>query len=228
VRLDVSRKELENFQGRLRCYINEVSSPHLRSLHILDVPNEILVKIFEFVDKIEVRVDLERLKAWEYVKLSVETSLEVAGKARAILASCRQYPLAASDDEDNDDGDDSHYTFPEKAHKEYHRLYNEQVSMRGFGRFAHIVSSAMARMSRALRLEFHNTDFDALRGSSLIIPRGDVYNTIYQVKLEPTTRYHVKKQGLEPGLYEAIPKVQGAVRSTGGHGLIASKSNRLL
>lgn len=74
-RLDVSRKELENFQGRLRCYINEVSSPLLRSLHILDVPNEILVKIFEFVDEIEVPVDLfEKLKVWEYMKLFVETS----------------------------------------------------------------------------------------------------------------------------------------------------------
>ncbi|KAK4152179.1 hypothetical protein C8A00DRAFT_35148 [Chaetomidium leptoderma] len=49
-RLSVSKKNSEDVQGALRCCINKISRPHLRDLHILDVPNEILLKIFEFVE----------------------------------------------------------------------------------------------------------------------------------------------------------------------------------
>lgn len=49
-RLGSSKKDLENVQTKLRGLINDVSRPKLRSWHILELPEEILCKVFESLD----------------------------------------------------------------------------------------------------------------------------------------------------------------------------------
>ncbi|EER39389.1 conserved hypothetical protein [Histoplasma capsulatum H143] len=47
---NASKTKFEGVQSALRCCINSLSRPYLRNLNILDLPNEILLKIFEFVE----------------------------------------------------------------------------------------------------------------------------------------------------------------------------------
>ncbi|KXX76214.1 hypothetical protein MMYC01_205528 [Madurella mycetomatis] len=47
---NASKMELTGIQDALRCGINELSRPSLRSLSILDLPDEILLQIFEMVE----------------------------------------------------------------------------------------------------------------------------------------------------------------------------------
>ncbi|KXX77785.1 hypothetical protein MMYC01_204782 [Madurella mycetomatis] len=49
-KLSGSRKNLEDILDALRCCINKISRPLLRGLHILELPDEILNLIFEFVE----------------------------------------------------------------------------------------------------------------------------------------------------------------------------------
>lgn len=49
-KLSASRKNLEDTLDALRCCINKISRPFLRGLRILDLPDEILHLIFEFVE----------------------------------------------------------------------------------------------------------------------------------------------------------------------------------
>ncbi|KEY71671.1 hypothetical protein S7711_09704 [Stachybotrys chartarum IBT 7711] len=44
------KRNLEDIQQKLRLTINTVSRPSLRSLHILDLPDEILSRVFDFVE----------------------------------------------------------------------------------------------------------------------------------------------------------------------------------
>ncbi|KAK4034729.1 hypothetical protein C8A01DRAFT_18517 [Parachaetomium inaequale] len=49
-RLKEPRAELERLQSAFRCRINDLSRPYLRSLSILDLPDELLLDIFELVE----------------------------------------------------------------------------------------------------------------------------------------------------------------------------------
>jgi hypothetical protein len=51
--LNASKTELEGTQSALRHIINTLSRPHLRNLNILDLPDEILLEIFEHVEDLK-------------------------------------------------------------------------------------------------------------------------------------------------------------------------------
>lgn len=49
-KVNASKTKFAGVQSALRCCINRLSRPHLRNLSILDLPDEILLNIFEFVE----------------------------------------------------------------------------------------------------------------------------------------------------------------------------------
>ncbi|EDN07297.1 hypothetical protein I7I51_03437 [Histoplasma capsulatum] len=87
---NASKAKFEGVQSALRCCINNLSRPYLRNLNILDLPNEILLKVFEFVeDKFEFPLLLPfyrqgtkdikniRLVCWRFCNLSSQLLVRV-------------------------------------------------------------------------------------------------------------------------------------------------------
>ncbi|RYP11877.1 hypothetical protein DL767_011280 [Monosporascus sp. MG133] len=52
-KVNASKTKFEGIHNALRCCINELSRPYLRSLNILDLPDEILLNIFELAEDLD-------------------------------------------------------------------------------------------------------------------------------------------------------------------------------
>ncbi|KAK4154570.1 hypothetical protein C8A00DRAFT_42643 [Chaetomidium leptoderma] len=308
-KISTSKTKLDSIQGALRCCINELSRPYLRDLNILDLPDELLLEIFELVedfdfdsrflyydgpgrkdikntrlvcrrfcdvssqllvrlvrvnfdepslarldeisrnhniargvravrvvlhfynssftdldwfisyqaDELEGQVDMfDGAKLWKVLNTTDEqTASQMIANGRAVVSRLRRLASADPDDGGYSEDDHDRRVRLDEVHKEYLILLEKQESLIRSGKFSEIVSSAIARMPGARKLEFSDWDFESMRERALMIPGGDVWSALHRLVLQPMTGYEAKKHGFELPNYQCVVNVIDAARSAG-------------
>jgi hypothetical protein len=147
-----------------------------------------------------------------------EHAFQKFAKAKAAVVSTLRR-LASADPDDSgqyhSEHDNDHRTHLRKIHQQYLVLLENQESLIGSGRFSRTVGSAMARMPRARKLEFRDWDFNCSRGLKRTRLGDDIWATLYDRMLQPTSTDHVEEHNLERPDYQCLVNTIDSVRSAG-------------
>ncbi|KAK3297800.1 uncharacterized protein B0H64DRAFT_458342 [Chaetomium fimeti] len=151
--LEGSKSDFEEMQSNIRNRINELSRPFLRDLTIMDLPNELLLEIFNRFLSHHATLLRQSVRSMEFGNPNYQDTGELSEKEEEARVRLK------------------------KVHEEYMVRLKNQELMLASGELPRIVASAMARMPGARNLQFSD-EYCNFTGHTLEHPTAEVWDAL--------------------------------------------------